>query len=251
MAKAKASWLSYVSQFFMLLLLSTLALQVFWALRILTMRYIHPESTAFQRSEIVRLLTRQPLDWNWSHQWVRATEINSSMAKAVIASEDSSFTEHFGVDWDAIEKAWSKNQKVAQKPLAQQGKKRKEPKIIGGSTITQQLAKNLFLSGERTIFRKVQELLLTFMLEALLSKSQIMEIYLNHIEWGQGVFGVEAAAQHYFKKPSRYLTGYQSAQLAVMLPAPRKFEKNPQSAYLLSRANTIHARMGAVTAPRP
>jgi monofunctional biosynthetic peptidoglycan transglycosylase len=94
-------------------------------------------------------------------------------------------------------------------------------------------------------------LLLTFMLEALLSKSQIMEIYLNHIEWGQGVFGVEAAAQHYFKKPSRYLTGYQSAQLAVMLPAPRKFEKNPQSAYLLSRANTIHARMGAVTAPRP
>lgn len=251
MAKPKASWLSYMSQVFMLLLLSTLALQIFWALRILTMRYINPESTAFQRSEIVRMLTHQPPDWNWSHRWVRATEINPSMAKAVIASEDSLFTEHFGVDWDAIEKAWSKNQKVAQKPLTQPGKKRKEPKIIGGSTITQQLAKNLFLSGERTIFRKIQELLITFMLEAILSKSQIIEIYLNNIEWGQGIFGVEAATQHYFKKTSQYLTGYQSAQLAVMLPAPRRFQKNPQSAYLLSRAKTIQARMGAVTTPKP
>ena len=251
MAKAKASWLSYMSQVFVLLMLSTLALQLFWALRILTMRYIHPESTAFQRSEIARMLTHQPLDWNWSHQWLSAHEINPSMAKAVIASEDASFTEHFGVDWDAIEKAWSKNQKVVQKPLVQEGKKRKEPKIIGGSTITQQLAKNLFLSGERTIFRKIQELLITFMLEAILSKSQIIEIYLNNIEWGQGIFGVEAATQNYFKKSSRYLTGYQSAQLAVMLPAPRRFQKNPQSAYLISRAKTIEARMGAVTAPKP
>jgi len=124
-----------------------------------------------------------------------------------------------------------------------------EPKVVGGSTITQQLAKNLFLSGERTVLRKGQEFLLTFMLEALLSKQRILEIYLNNVEWGEGVFGAQAAARHYFRVDAAQLGAYQAARLAVMLPAPKRFEKRPGSAYVSGRAGTIVARMGAVELP--
>jgi monofunctional glycosyltransferase len=117
------------------------------------------------------------------------------------------------------------------------------PKIIGGSTITQQLAKNLFLSGERTLLRKGQEFLLTLALELILPKRRILEIYLNSVEWGEGVFGAEAAAQRYFRKSAAKLTAYEAARLAVMLPRPKFFEKVPNSAYLNSRAQTIAARM--------
>ena len=123
------------------------------------------------------------------------------------------------------------------------------PKVVGGSTITQQLAKNLFLSGERTLLRKGQELVLTFALEQLLSKRRIMEIYLNSVEWGDGVFGAEAAAQHYFRKPAARLTPGEAARLAVMLPRPKYFEKLPQSGYLANRSATIAARMGQVAVP--
>ena len=122
-------------------------------------------------------------------------------------------------------------------------------KIIGGSTITQQLAKNLLLSGERTLLRKAQEFVLTMMLEAMLSKQRILEIYLNHVEWGEGVFGIEAAAQHYYRKPASRLTPYEAARLAVMLPRPKFFEKTPNSGYLSQRANTIVARMGDAELP--
>jgi monofunctional glycosyltransferase len=114
---------------------------------------------------------------------------------------------------------------------------------VGGSTITQQLAKNLFLSGERTLLRKGQEFVLTLLLEQLLTKQRILELYLNHVEWGEGVFGAEAAAQHYFRKPASKLTAYEAARLAVMLPRPKYFEKVPNSGYLASRAGTIVARM--------
>jgi monofunctional biosynthetic peptidoglycan transglycosylase len=117
------------------------------------------------------------------------------------------------------------------------------PKIVGGSTITQQLAKNLVLSGERSLVRKGQELMLTFLLERMLSKERILEIYLNSVEWGEGVFGAEAAAQHYYRKSASQLSAYESARLAVMLPRPRYFEKLPNSGYLASRASTIAARM--------
>jgi monofunctional biosynthetic peptidoglycan transglycosylase len=125
----------------------------------------------------------------------------------------------------------------------------KAPKIIGGSTITQQLAKNLFLSGERTLLRKGQELVLTLLLEAMLDKQRILEIYLNNVEWGEGIFGAEAAAQHYFRKPAARLSPYEAARLAVMLPRPRYFETRPNSEYLASRANTIVARMSVVVVP--
>ena len=125
----------------------------------------------------------------------------------------------------------------------------KAPKIVGGSTITQQLAKNLLLSGERTLLRKGQEFVLTMALELLLCKQRNLEIYLNHVEWGEGMFGAEAAAQHYFPKPASKLTAYEAARLAVMLPRPKYFEELPNSPYLSSRAGTIVARMGDAVLP--
>ncbi|MFZ8954895.1 MAG: transglycosylase domain-containing protein, partial [Burkholderiaceae bacterium] len=119
-----------------------------------------------------------------------------------------------------------------------------------GSTITQQLAKNLLLSGERTLFRKGQELILTFALETFLSKSRILTIYLNSVEWGEGVFGAEAASRHYFGKPAARLSSREAAKLAVMLPNPRFFEDRPNSGYLLQRTNTIEARMRMVQLPK-
>ena len=124
-----------------------------------------------------------------------------------------------------------------------------EPKIVGGSTISQQLAKNLFLSGERHALRKVQEIAITYMLEGLLGKRRILEIYLNSVEWGEGVFGAQAAARHYFRTDADRLSAAQAARLAVMLPAPKRFEKRPSSAYVLGRAATIEARMGAAALP--
>ena len=121
--------------------------------------------------------------------------------------------------------------------------------MVGGSTISQQLAKNLFLSGERTVLRKGQEFVLTLALEALLDKRRLLEIYLNHVEWGEGVFGAQAAARHYFHVDASRLDSLSAARLAVMLPAPKRFEKNPGSAYVAGRAATVAARMGAVTLP--
>jgi monofunctional biosynthetic peptidoglycan transglycosylase len=119
-------------------------------------------------------------------------------------------------------------------------------KVVGGSTISQQLAKNLFLSGERTLLRKAQEFVITEMLELVLGKNRILTTYLNNVEWGEGVFGAEAAAQHYFRTHAAYLAPAQAARLAVMLPAPKRFEKMPASPYVLGRSATIAARMGAV-----
>jgi monofunctional biosynthetic peptidoglycan transglycosylase len=123
------------------------------------------------------------------------------------------------------------------------------PKLVGGSTITQQLAKNLFLSGERTAMRKAQEIVLAYMLEALLDKRRILTIYLNSVEWGEGIFGAQAAARHYFHVDASQLGAMQAARLAVMLPAPKRFEKNPGSAYVSGRAGTIVSRMGGVELP--
>ncbi|MET0351719.1 MAG: transglycosylase domain-containing protein [Rhizobacter sp.] len=245
-----------------LLVLSLVALQVFFAARIALMALVDPQSTTFQRSEMWRLLTEQG-QVAWAQEWVPDERISHHLKRAVIASEDATFTDHGGVDWDALEKAWEKNQKAearadklnlrqeqkaAKKPAATPARKA-EPKVIGGSTITQQLAKNLFLAGERSLARKGQEIVITFMLEGLLSKQRILEIYLNNVEWGEGVFGAEAAARHYFRIPASGLGTYQAARLAVMLPAPKRFEKRPSSPYVLGRAATIQARMGAVELP--
>ncbi|CAN7472145.1 monofunctional biosynthetic peptidoglycan transglycosylase [Polaromonas sp. LjRoot131] len=235
-------------------LLAGLALQLFFVARIAVMAVVDPESTAFQRSEAY-LVARNTGALKWRQQWVPYDELPDTLKRAVIASEDASFAEHDGVDMEALEKAWDKNAKAEQR--AAQSASRLAPakaavrpvKIVGGSTITQQLAKNLFLSGERTLLRKGQELVLTLLLEALLNKERILEIYLNNVEWGEGVFGAEAAAQHYYRKPAARLGAYEAARLAVMLPRPKYFETRPGSGYLASRAGTIVARMGGVELP--
>jgi monofunctional biosynthetic peptidoglycan transglycosylase len=238
-------------------LLAGLALQLFFVARIAVMAVVDPESTAFQRSEAY-LVTRNTGSLKWRQQWVPYASLPDTLKRAVIASEDASFAEHDGVDMEALEKAWDKNAKAEQRaaqsasrlaPAKAAATPAKPAKIVGGSTITQQLAKNLFLSGERTLLRKGQELVLTLLLEALLSKERILEIYLNSVEWGEGIFGAEAAAQHYYRKPAAKLSAYESARLAVMLPRPKYFETRPGSGYLASRAGTIAARMGGVELP--
>jgi len=225
--------------------LALLALQLYFVGRIAAMAVVAPQSTAFERSEAWRVTTEKG-ELRWRQDWVDYAQISDHLKRAVIASEDDGFSQHDGVDWEALEKAWARNAKAEQRAeqRASQGKAiTKPPKVVGGSTITQQLAKNLFLSGERTLMRKGQEFVLTMLLEHLLSKRRILEIYLNNVEWGEGVFGAEAAAQHYFRKPASKLNAYEAARLAVMLPRPKYFEKVPNSGYLANRAGTIVARM--------
>ena len=246
-----------------LIVLSTLALQLYFLARVGLMGVVDPQSTTFQRSEIRRIVGEQHR-LLWSQQWVNQDRISDHLKRAVIASEDASFVEHSGVEWDALEKAWEKNQRAEVRAdrinerVARQIERSKRPppakppavpKIVGGSTITQQLAKNLFLAGERSLPRKAQEFVITFMLEALLPKQRILEIYLNNVEWGEGLFGAEAAARHYFHVSAHQLNSFAAARLAVMLPAPKRFEKRPSSPYVMGRAATVAARMGGVELP--
>ena len=232
-------------------------LQLYFVTRIAAMAVVDPQSTAFQRSEAWRIATEKG-ELRWRQQWVDYDRISPHLKRAVIASEDDGFATHDGIDWEALEKAWQKNAKAEQRAERKnearitQGRpstRIRPPKVVGGSTITQQLAKNLFLSGERTLVRKGQEFVLTLLLEQLLDKERILEIYLNSVEWGEGVFGAEAAAQHYFSKPASKLNAFEAARLAVMLPRPRFFEKLPNSAYLSGRASIIVGRMGGAELP--
>ncbi len=249
--KARPAWQRQTLRLLGLMLLTTLSLQLVFLGRIALMNVIDPQSTPFQRSEAWRLLTEKR-QVAWSQTWVPAERISANLKRAVIASEDAGFADHAGVDWDAIEKAWQKNQKAEERVeriKARQPARTVTAKVVGGSTITQQLAKNLFLSGERTVLRKGQELVLALALDALLPKDRLLEIYLNNVEWGEGLFGAQAAARHYFRVDAAQLSVYQAARLAVMLPAPKRFEKNPGSPYVLGRSATIAARMGDVTLP--
>ena len=233
----------------LLCLLALLLLEAFFIGRIALMALVDPKSTAFQRSEAWRLATQGEL--RWRQDWRDYDQISDHLKRAVIASEDDSFVNHEGVDWDAIEKAWQRNAKAeeAAAARAEQNRPARPVRIRGGSTITQQLAKNLFLSGERTLPRKGQELVLTYALETLLTKRRILEIYLNNVEWGEGVFGAEAAAQHYFRKSAAQLSAREAARLAVMLPRPRYFEKLPRSASLNNRTSIIMGRMRSAELP--
>ena len=180
-----------------------------------------------------RLIARRGLTQG---QMVRTEDLPDYVPNAFIAIEDRRFRSHLGVDPIGLARAAFQNMLNGHV-------------VQGGSTITQQLAKNLFLTGERTLLRKGQELVLTTALELMLSKERILEIYLNNVEWGEGVFGAEAAAQHYFRKPAARLNANEAARLAVMLPSPKFFERRPGSPYLTGRAATIVARMSAVELP--
>ena len=244
-----------------LVVCATVALQLFFIGKIALMAVVAPQSTSVERSEIWAQLSAAGAV-RWHQEWVPYAHISEHLKRAVIASEDDGFIHHEGIEWNALEKAWEKNAraealaakaqaKISSTPeaSAKAAKAAKVAKIVGGSTITQQLAKNLLLSGERTLLRKGQEFILTLALEKCLSKQRILEIYLNHVEWGEGVFGAEAAAQRYFGKSAARLAPHEAARLAVMLPAPKRFEKAPGSAYLSGRTRTIMARMGNAGVP--
>ena len=238
-----------LGRWLLLVLVAGLALQLFFIGRIALMSVVDPQSTAFQRSEAWRIANTGAL--RWRQDWRDYDQISDHLKRAVIAAEDDSFASHEGVDWDAIERAWERNAQAEEAAAhrAAQNKPARPLRIRGGSTITQQLAKNLLLSGERTLLRKGQELVLTYALEHMLTKRRILEIYLNSVEWGEGVFGAEAAAQHYFKKSAAQLSAWEAARLAVMLPRPRHFEQQPKSRYLASRTNTIVVRMRSAELP--
>lgn len=238
--KAFGRWLAIV-------LCALLALQVFFVARIALAVWWDPQSTTFQRSEMWRIWHQSAQHRPWQQQWVDYAQISPHLKRAVLTSEDDGFMDHDGVQWDAIERAWERNQKALER--AQTRPNAKPVVIYGGSTITQQLAKNLLLSGERSFLRKGQELLLAHTLELFLSKQRILEIYLNNVEWGQGIFGAEAVARFYFRKSAAQLTAPEAARLAVMLPRPRYYEQNPNSRYLHARTSTILRRMGGTALP--
>lgn len=201
--------------------------------------YRNPSSTPVMQETLHDLRSRDP-DARLTHEWVPYARISIQLKRAVIASEDSSFVEHDGVEWDAIRKAWRYNQR--QEEL---GRSRRR----GGSTITQQLAKNLFLSNSRSYLRKGQELILTYMIEWVMSKRRILELYLNVAQWGESVFGAQAAARHYFRTDAARLTAGQAAELASMLPNPAYYDRHGTTSYLRSHAATVRARMRLVEVP--
>ncbi|MEZ0232765.1 MAG: monofunctional biosynthetic peptidoglycan transglycosylase [Methylophilaceae bacterium] len=195
----------------------------------------NPSSSAFMQDRLEILQEDNP-NVELKHQWVEYKKISINLKRAVIASEDSKFIDHEGFDWEGIQKAYEKNMK-------------KGKIVAGGSTISQQLAKNLFLSTKRTPWRKLQEAAITLMLEQMMSKRRIYEIYLNVIEWGNGVFGAEAAARHYFRTSASGLDASQAAKLAAMIPNPRFYDKHQTARGLARKTGIIQVRMNQVTVP--
>jgi monofunctional biosynthetic peptidoglycan transglycosylase len=213
-----------------------LLIQLYYFCQIAWWIKFNPESTSFMRQQLAVLRQGNPKA-TLKHKWVSYGKISPNLKRAVIASEDANFSEHEGVDWDALMRAYEKNIK-------------KGKVVAGGSTITQQLAKNLFLSGSRSYFRKGQELLITWMLELLMDKMRIFEIYLNTVELGKGIFGAEAASRHYYGVSAGALDPEQAARLAVMLPNPRYYGTLKDSNYLAQRTQIILRRMGSIVLPK-
>jgi monofunctional glycosyltransferase len=213
-----------------LLALIALTLVQFWFLAHVWYWADHnPESTAFMRARLEVIHEDEPRA-KLSYHWVPYGRISVHLKRAVVASEDDKFLDHSGFDWEAMHKAYEKNQREGEI-------------VAGASTIPQQLAKNLFLSGSRTWWRKAQEAVITAMLETVLTKRRILELYLNVIEWGDGVYGAEAAARYHFGVTAAALAPEQAARLAVMLPSPRSYPPGRDTVYLQRRTAAILARM--------
>lgn len=223
----------------MVLLCLALIYQLWLFCMVVWYAHRNPGSSSVMRQEMARLREDDPRI-ALKFEWVDYGRIDNSLKRAVIASEDANFIEHDGVEWDAMRKAWEYNQEQTE-----HGKAR----VRGGSTITQQVAKNLFLSGSRTYLRKGQELILAFMIERVMTKQRILEIYLNIAEWGVGVFGAQAAAEHYFGTGAARLGPPQAARLAAMLPNPRYYDKHRSTAYLNTRTAILQRRMQQADIP--
>lgn len=225
-AKSSRRWLKWLILGPILLVL---LVQLYFFIMVCWYAVFNPSSTSFMRQQLAALQEKNP-NAKLKHQWVPYERISNNLKRAVVASEDARFNEHDGFDWEALEKAYEKNN-------------RRSKVVGGGSTITQQLAKNLFLSGSRSYLRKGQEMIIAFMLETVMSKKRILEVYLNVVEFGRGVFGAEAAARHYFRTSAAGLAPAQAARLAVMLPNPRYYDKHRATNYLVRRTNAIQRQM--------
>ncbi len=195
----------------------------------------NPATSAFMEIRLEVLQSKNP-NAGLQHQWAPYSRISNHLKRALIASEDAKFVDHEGFDWEGIQKAYEKNLK-------------KGKIVAGGSTISQQLAKNLFLSGKRTPWRKLEEATITVMLESVMEKRRIFEIYLNVIEWGNGVFGAEAAARHYYHVSALQLDAGQAAKLAAMVPNPRYYDSHREAKGLLRKTEIILVRMGGAEIP--
>jgi len=215
--------------------LGVLAVQGWYFAQVLWWRSNEPASSAFMQARLEKLRQKDPKA-QLRHQWVPYERISAQLKRAVVASEDAKFMDHEGFDWEAISKAIEKNEK-------------KGRVVSGASTISQQLAKNLFLSGERSYLRKGEEAVITWMLESTLSKRRILELYLNFAEWGEGVFGAEAAAKYHFGASAASLNAPQAAYLAVILPSPRRYVAGKTTPFVSGRIETILARMSAAQIP--
>jgi len=197
--------------------------------------FYNPATSAFMQERLDVLQEKKP-EAALHHQWVPYERISPHLKRAIIAAEDGKFLQHEGFDFEAIQKAYEKNLE-------------KGRFVRGGSTISQQLAKNLFLSGKKTPWRKIEEAIITLMLENVMSKRRILEIYLNKIEWGNGVFGAEAASRHYYGVSASALTAKQAARLAAMVPNPRFYDLNRNTPWLLKKTDIIFNRMVSTQIP--
>ena len=217
------------------LVLAVVLVQLWYFGHVLYWARFNPATTAFMERRLEGMRARDPRA-ELRRQWVPYDRISVHLKRAVVAAEDAKFLDHEGFDWEAIQKAMARNEK--------RGKV-----VAGASTISQQLAKNLFLSGERSYIRKGQEAVITWMLEQVMSKRRILELYLNVAEWGEGVFGAEAAARYHFGVPAAALNPEQAVYLAVILPSPRRYAPGRVTPYLANRVVIIHSRMGAAQIP--
>ncbi len=197
---------------------------------VLELRDHNPEHTAF--------MERARQHGQVRYVWRDYEQIADDLKRAVLISEDARFMEHFGFDWRGIRHAIERNEQAG-RPVA------------GGSTVTQQLAKNLFLSSEKSYARKIQEALIALMLEATLSKKRILELYLNTAQWGNRLFGAQAAAQHYFGVDAHALSPAQAAQLAVLLPRPSYYDVRGTTEYVEQRTLWIQKQLPLVRIPPP
>jgi len=220
---------------FLLILIALTAIQFWFLVHVWYWVDHNPESTAFMRNRLEILQEDNPKA-RLRQQWVPYQRISGHLKRAVVAAEDAKFVSHNGFDWEGIQKAYEKNLREGEI-------------VAGGSTITQQLAKNLFFSGERAWWRKGQEAIVAVMLETVMSKRRILEIYLNVIEWGDGVFGAEAAARFHYGTSAAALSAEQAARLASVVPSPRRYGPGSDTAYLQRRTQTILARMNGAQTP--
>ena len=219
-----------------LLVLGLLLLYHVWIFaHVLWWNWFNPSTSAFMEQRLQTLQEKNPKA-RLRHEWLPYDKISLNLKRALVAAEDANFMEHEGFDWDAIQRAYEKNLK-------------KGKIVAGGSTISQQLAKNLFLSGRRSPWRKIEEAIFTVMIETVMSKQRIFEIYLNIIEWGNSVYGAEAASRYYFNHSAANLDAWEAARLAAMVPKPRYYDRYRNTPWLDRKTNLILGRMPAAQVP--